>query len=214
MGAAKCFDSGQECVDNKNMTELMPAATEKKVQLQLQLQASDALKVLMGELLKPELRRNFTRSAIYLALYSNPPITLNGGDDLQKYTDGIEDVKTKVHLYTRSLHLAPDIGSLTHEDPAYGVNLRFKLALTAIEGSALFSGPFRDVDPNRAYLLANLPGKILDDNSESRPVVLEYMRRKFTTVPGDNGVQRRAPDLYYVNRPMVKKRVIEAEPEQ
>jgi hypothetical protein len=200
------------------MTELMPAATEKKVQLQLQLQASDALKVLMSELVKPELRRDFARHAIYLALYTDPPVetpidndSLDGlssevGREVADYTKNIEDVSTKTHMFNRALHLAPEIGYYEHENHDHGVNLRFKLAVSAIEAKYLFAPPFDETDASGAYIVTHLPRVILDSDM-SRSLRLSYMRHKFTSVSGVDGAQPRAPDLYHVTRPMIKKRI-------
>jgi hypothetical protein len=207
------------------MTEIMPAATEKKVQLQLQLQASDALKVLMGELVKPELRRDFARRAIYFALYADPPVEAivdnNYADGLDPivskeiadYTRNIEDVTSKTHMFNRALHLAPEVGYYAHDNPAHGINLRMKLAMSAIEAKYLLAPPFDEVDPEEAYIVTHMPRAILD-NDETRPFMLNYIRRRFGTVSGDNGRQARAPDLYHVSRPTIKKRTTSPTPEQ
>ncbi len=187
------------------MTELTPSSDDRVVQLQLQLQASDELKNLMSELVQPSLRRDFARRVIYLALYVNPPVEVPVDVNLSDYTKGIEDVTTKSQIYTKSLHLAPEIGMYQHPDSLHGINLRFKLALTALEAGRLLAYPFDEVDADNAYLITNVPGAILGD-SEMRPSVLNHMRSRLAPAASSGRQGTRALDAYYVSRPMVKKR--------
>jgi hypothetical protein len=154
-----------------------------------------------------------------LALYTDPPVeapvdndALDGlnpvvSREVSDYTKNIEDVTTKTHMFNRALHLAPEIGYYEHERPEHGVNLRFKLAVSAIEAKYLFAAPFDETSADQAYVVTHLPRTILDDD-ESRPVMLKYMRRKFSAAASASGSQARAPDLYHVSRPMIKKRIV------
>lgn len=205
------------------MTEILPSV-EKKVQLHLQMQSSDGLKKLTGELVQPEIRRNFARGILYLVLRTEDPVELTVNNDLVgaidgekskvivDYTKNIEDIKSKTHMYNRALHLAPEIGYYRHPNPDHGINLRFKLALSAIEARHLFSPPFDAVDSDRAYAVTNLPGSILGPESE-RSEILDDMRRKFGVMSNKDWQHDRAPDLYYVSRPTIKKRYADPQPE-
>lgn len=205
------------------MTEILPSV-EKKVQLHLQMQSSDGLKKLVGELIQPEIRRQFARRILYLVLRPQDPVEIAVNHDhvgaiddetskvIGEYTKNIEDIKSKTHMYNRALHLAPEIGYYKHANPDHGINLRFKLALSAVEASHLFAPPFNAVDSDRAYIVTNLPGSILGPEEE-RAETLNDMRRKFGVMTNKSWQHERAPDLYYVSRPTIKKRYVDPQPE-
>jgi hypothetical protein len=200
------------------MTEILPSV-EKKVQLYLQLQASDELKKTVGELIQPAIfediqRRDIARHIFSLILHTAEPIVADLEVDrksqvdseadrlVQEYTKTIED---KGHMYNRSLRLAAEIGAYQHPDSQLGMNLRFKLALPSIEAKKLLAPPFSTVRPDRAYLVASLPGAILI-SPEKRDEALYRMRRSMGAFASYNKQAMLAPDAYYVNRPTIKRR--------
>lgn len=222
MDAAKCFDIWRVTVDNIYMTEILPSV-EKRVQLYLQLQASDELKKVVGELIQPAIyddiqRRDIARRIFSLILHTDAPIIASIDTDqerlagteadeiIYKYTKLIED---KGHMYNRSLRLASEVGSYQHPDSSRGMNLRFKLALPPIEGGKLLTPPFDMIRRDRAYVIANLPSEILIP-AEERGAALHRMRTSMGALARHNTQAIIAPDMYYVSRPAIKRRSIDS----
>ena len=203
------------------MTESL-SSEERRVQLRLHLQASDDLRELVGEnLISPELRREFARRIFYLELATPEPIErrlipqaygadeIEGQDILTAYTRNIEDVQSKVHMYVRPLRLAPEVGYAERE--GVGVNLRFRLALTALDTSLLLAPPFDSVDSSRTYALAGLRNEALVPK-EDRPAAVERIRRElgaYNPRARQAGVALDHRHYYYLNRPVVRSRPAE-----
>jgi hypothetical protein len=194
------------------MPELAPSV-ERKVQLQLQLQASDKLKELVSELITPERKREFAQRILYLILHTKYPVEMNvdpihataADNEMQRtireYTSNIE---AGGRMYNRSLHVAPELGIYEFPHKEEGMNLRFKLALPDIEANKLLAPPFDQVSSNHAFVVSHLPGHLLVPPDE-RNLPLRRMRRRLGSVihQGNPGVT--APDVYYVSRPTIKK---------
>lgn len=203
------------------MTE-SASSEERKVQLRLHLQASNDLKELVGEnLISPELRREFARRIFYLELATPEPIErriiplpfgaegIEGQDDITAYTRNIEDVTSKIHMYVRPLRLAPELGYGERE--GVGANLRFRLALTALDASLLLAPPFDAVDPRRAYALAGLRDEALIPKEE-RPAAVDQIRRElgvYNPRARQTGLALDHRHYYYLNRPAVRSRAVE-----
>jgi hypothetical protein len=194
------------------MPELDPLV-ERKVQLQLQLQASDGLKELIGELIAPERKREFAQSILYLILHTKYPVEMNvdpihatvADNEMQRtvreYTSNIE---AGGRIYNRSLHVAPELGTYEFPHEEEGMNLRFKLALPDIEANKLLAPPFDQVSSNRAYVVSHLPNHLLIP-SEERNLPLRRMRRRLGSTAHHGNPYVTAPDSYYVSHPTIKK---------
>jgi hypothetical protein len=194
------------------MTELA-SSVERKVQLQLQLQASGELKKLVSELITPDGKREFAQRILYLILHTKYPVEMNvdpihataADNEMQRtireYTSNIE---AGGRMYNRSLHVAPELGIYEFPHKEEGMNLRFKLALPDIEANKLLAPPFDQVSSNRAFVVSHLPDHLLVPPDE-RNLPLRRMRRRLGSMvhQGNPGVT--APDVYYVNHPTIKK---------
>lgn len=181
----------------------------RKVELRLHLQASDALRELVGEnLIAPDLRREFARRIFYLQMVSPKPVEVLQEDvDMatRDYLRNVEDVDSKVHMYIRPLRLVPEVGYADKEEKAL-VSLRFRLALTALEAEYLLAAPFNGTDRHHAYALANLRAEATIPKEE-RPAAIEKIRRElgvYNPRARQRGVALDHKHYYYMSRPAIR----------
>jgi hypothetical protein len=194
------------------MTELA-SSIERKVQLKLQLQASDGLKELVSEVITPEHRREFAQRILYMILHTQYPVAMNVDpihatnidNEMQRtvreYTSNIE---AGGRMYNRSLHVAPELGTYEFAHEEEGMNLRFKLALPDIEANKLLAPPFDQVSSSRAYVVSHLPNHLLLP-TEDRSISIRRMRRRLGVAAHQGSQGTVAPDVYYLSHPTIKK---------
>ena len=186
---------------------------DRKVQLRLQLQASDGLRGLMSELIKPELSREFAQRALHFTLYTKYPIEIGvdplniSPDDVaadQTIRDYTNEIEAHGKMYNRSLHLARELGVYNYPRQTDGINIRLKLLLPQIEAGKLLAPPFEQVSADRAYILSHLPNRLLRAPDE-RQLALQQIRIKMGAVARQHATSATAPDIYFVSRPVIKK---------
>lgn len=221
MDATKYFDRETVTIDNESMTEIMPS-TNRKIQLQLHLQASEDLRDMIGNnIIKEDLRREFARRIFYLQLATPGPVEVHVDPDrfnkiqledqevIRDYTRNIEDIRSKVHMYVRPLHLAPEVGYLRHDA---GINLRFKLALSAIEASNLLAPPFDVIDRQQAYAVTSLPNRAILPSGDHEDA-LNAMRGElgaYDPVARRRGIAHDHRQHFYVSRPAIRMYPVES----
>jgi hypothetical protein len=189
--------------------------SEQVGRIKLRLTGSESLRSIAGELIDPRARRVFAQRAFHLYLRTEDPIELplhpiTGGRfneaaelTIANYSRQVEDIKAKNQIYTRHLHLTPELRTYPRIPAHIGAVVLFELSLTPAEKERLLAPPFDEVADGRLFVGHHFPEVQLipvADRAEAYERMRSRLHDRSTFYQG----AKRAEDAVYVNRPAIE----------
>lgn len=216
MDAAECFDIAILAAHNILMVVTkseLESSDAGGVPLRLRFEGSSDLKEMVGELVKPELRREFARRSFYLYLRTPQsieiPVSYRNRDQITRVDDVVDSYHAHLaakhkgrSVYANHLKLEPWMGRNDHPASQRGVILLFKLALEEYEKSQLTFTPFESLRQDDLHVAHYLNDNVTVPESDRH----EAYGAVASAMGGNNPAIRQrgyAYDSLYVTHPTI-----------